>query len=66
MHLIINGERREFAEEITLADLIKLLELSSERVAVELNLNVIRRADWINISLKDGDKLEIIHFVGGG
>lgn len=66
MNLLINGENKQVENVLTIEDLIKVLELSSERLAVELNLKVIRRADWQEIKLTDGDKLEIIHFVGGG
>lgn len=66
MRLIINGESREFEDDLNVSELIRKLGLSSGRVAVELNLQVLRRADWSNTNLKDGDKLEIIHFVGGG
>lgn len=66
MNLIINGENKEAENTQTLEDLIKSLKLASERIAVELNLQVVRRADWSKTILKEGDKLEIIHFVGGG
>lgn len=66
LRLIINGENREVPDSLNVAELLKLLNLSSERVAIELNRNVIRRADWSNIKLNENDKLEIIHFVGGG
>lgn len=66
MNLLINGEKKQVENVLTIEDLIKVLELSSERLAVELNLKVIRRTDWQEIKLTDGDKLEIIHFVGGG
>jgi thiamine biosynthesis protein ThiS len=66
LRLIINGESREFEDDLNVSELIRKLGLSSGRVAVELNLQVLRRADWSNTNLKDGDKLEIIHFVGGG
>lgn len=66
LRLVINGESREFENGLKVSTLIQKLDLSSERVAVELNSEVIRRADWSDIKLKDGDILEIIHFVGGG
>lgn len=66
MKLIINGENKDIESASTLEALIKHLELPSERIAVELNLQVVRRSDWSEIELNEGDKLEIIHFVGGG
>lgn len=66
MNLIINGESKDVENAATLEDLVNLLGLPSERIAVELNLQVVRRIDWSKINLSEGDKLEIIHFVGGG
>ena len=53
-------------EGTTLATLIERLSLAPERVAVELNRDVVRRADWPATRLSDGDRVEIVHFVGGG
>lgn len=66
MKIIINGEDKDIPENLNLSELLKHLKLPSERVAVELNREVIRRADWEKTEIKDGDKLEIVHFVGGG
>ncbi len=66
MTLTINGESRQFENVSTLASLIEALGLKGDRVAVELNRNIVSRRDWPATSLKDGDKLEIVHFVGGG
>jgi thiamine biosynthesis protein ThiS len=62
----INGERRMVEEQMTLSDLIEHLSLAPERLAIELNQRVVRRADWPHTPLKDGDRIEIVHFVGGG
>ena len=62
----INGEPREFSEQIKLSDLIEELSLAPERVAIELNRHVVRRGEWPEIILADGDRIEIVHFVGGG
>ena len=64
--IIINGAEKEFPNEISLADLLQYLSLASERIAVELNQTVIRRADWHKTKIKNRDALEIVHFVGGG
>jgi len=66
MKITINGESKEITEEISLQKLLKSLSLPDERIAVELNREVVRKKDWENIKLNDADKIEIIHFVGGG
>ena len=66
MTLTINGEDREFSSIQTLAELVAQLGMKPDRVAVELNLELIRRERWSQTKLCDGDKLEIVHFVGGG
>jgi thiamine biosynthesis protein ThiS len=62
----INGETRELVGGLTLIDLIRDLSLAPERVAIELNHQVMRRSEWSQTILRDGDRIEIIHFVGGG
>jgi thiamine biosynthesis protein ThiS len=66
MNLLINGESREFSGSLTLAALVQHLGMKPDRVAVELNLQIVSRTAWADTTLKDGDKLEIVHFVGGG
>ena len=62
----INGESREVADSITLAELINYLALAPERLAIELNQKVVRRSDWQQTKIGEGDRIEIVHFVGGG
>ena len=66
MWLLLNGERREVADGITLSELITTLSLPPERIAIELNQSVVRRVDWPKLALQENDRLEIVHFVGGG
>ena len=66
MRVELNGEPKELPEGATLLSLIEQLSLAPERVAVELNHDVVRRADWPAVQLSDGDRVEIVHFVGGG
>jgi sulfur carrier protein len=66
MLLIINGEERTFADPPNLAALVKELGIKSDRVAVELNRDIVPRGRWTETPLKSGDRLEIVHFVGGG
>lgn len=64
--IILNGERRELAKGLDLESLIEHFHLPKKRVAVELNNSVIKRAEWATVNVNDGDKLEVVHFVGGG
>ena len=66
MTLHINGQPREFPDSLTVATLVAGLGMKLDRVAVELNLEIVPRASWETTPLKDGDRLEIVHFVGGG
>jgi thiamine biosynthesis protein ThiS len=66
MQITINGEEREVPDHLTLKGLIDHLALAPERLAVELNRKIVRRADWPQTSLAEGDRVEIVHFVGGG
>ena len=47
-------------------DLVKQLEVAPERLAIELNLSILPRSKWTETELNSGDRLEIVHFVGGG
>ena len=66
MKVFINGESREIPNEFNLTELLAHLSMPRERIAVELNKEVVRKKDWETIAVKDSDKIEIIHFVGGG
>jgi sulfur carrier protein len=69
MKLQINGEARDFMDApapFTLAALVEVLGMKSDRVAVELNLDIVPRDRWSATQLNEGDRLEIVHFVGGG
>ncbi|MGC4099041.1 MAG: sulfur carrier protein ThiS [Nitrospira sp.] len=62
----VNGEARMWRSEATVADLLRELDIRAERVAVELNLEIIDRSTFDQRSLKDGDRVEILGFIGGG
>jgi sulfur carrier protein len=62
----VNGAPRECASGLTLASLIEELEMRGDRLAIELNRDIVPRARWGETVLNDGDRLEIVHFVGGG
>jgi len=66
MQLFINGEENTFTAVSTLPELIDQLGMKGDRVAVELNREIVPRARWNDTRLQDGDRLEIVHFVGGG
>lgn len=66
MQVYVNGEGKELSQGLTLLDLIDQLDLPHQRIAVEVNRSVVRRKDWENTVLNDNDRLEIVHFVGGG
>ena len=69
MKLHINGEEREFADSPTpfaVSALVEMLGMKPDRVAVELNRDIVPRDRWAETTLNDGDKLEMVHFVGGG
>ena len=66
MRIQVNGEPREVDENLSLPELIASLSLKPEQIAIELNQRVVRRSEWPAITLRVDDKLEIVHFVGGG
>jgi thiamine biosynthesis protein ThiS len=66
MQLFINGKEQSFDSPLTVAQLIEQLGMKGDRVAAELNREIVSRADWSGTALNDGDHLEIVHFVGGG
>jgi thiamine biosynthesis protein ThiS len=66
MKVFVNGDEKDFSSPISLAGLIEELDLPASRIAIELNREVVRRSDWGSTMLKDDDRIEIVHFVGGG
>jgi len=62
----LNGESREVHDRSTLNDLVSELSLAPARIAIELNHLVVRRDKWAETTLAEGDRIEIVHFVGGG
>lgn len=62
----LNGELREVPENTDLTRMISLFSLPERRVAIELNGDVIRRAQWPATFIVNDDKVEVVHFVGGG
>ena len=66
MRIVVNGEPRELAGGGTVSQLLETLQVPPERVVVELNLTILKRAEQAGTVLKDGDQVEIVQFVGGG
>ncbi len=66
MRLVINGKEQSFPDALTLAQLIEQLGMKGDRVAAELNREIVSRTQWPETTLNEGDQLEIVHFVGGG
>jgi sulfur carrier protein len=66
MKIVLNGEQHEVEEPLTVARLLQTLNLRSEQVAIEINLKILDRGDFPTWNLHDGDKVEILSFIGGG
>lgn len=66
MKLVINGEDQNFEQPLTLAALIENLGMKADRIAVELNRDIAPRDRWASTQLSEGDRIEIVQFVGGG
>ena len=66
MTLTINGERRTFADLADIAALVAFLGLDARKVAVERNLEIVPRSAYGRTALADGDRIEIVQFIGGG
>jgi sulfur carrier protein len=66
MRLKINGEEMDILKAATISGLLEALKISSGRVAVEVNLSVVKKAEYETFRLEDGDAVEIVNFVGGG
>jgi len=63
--IAINGENRSVSAR-TVKELLDSLEIDAKRVAVELNMEILPKADYVTRTIADGDRIEIVHFVGGG
>jgi thiamine biosynthesis protein ThiS len=66
MRIVLNGEERQLSEGLSLAALVEQLGMKADRVAAELNREIVPRERWPQTLLRDGDRLEVVHFVGGG
>ncbi|WP_374304502.1 sulfur carrier protein ThiS [Ferrovibrio sp.] len=66
MQLTINGEAREMGGAATVAELLTALSLDARKIAIELNREIVPRSAYAQTALNDGDRIEIVHFIGGG
>ncbi len=66
MEIVLNGKLQEVTNDIFLSRLVSLLGLTGRRLAVEINQEVISRSRYDGIRIRPGDKIEIIHAIGGG
>jgi sulfur carrier protein len=66
LKIVLNGTTRDVKESMTVSSLLQELGIHAERVAVEINLQIIERTDFKITPLKEGDQIELIGFVGGG
>jgi len=66
MNIYVNGELRVVPEKLTLAALLEWFKLPTDRVAVERNREIASRSTWAETLIQPGDRLEVVHFVGGG
>jgi len=66
MKIIVNGQEREFQENITLQEVLKALSLEGKVMAAAVNMNIVKQDEWSEHIIHEGDKLELLDFVGGG
>jgi thiamine biosynthesis protein ThiS len=66
MNITLNGEQRAVPDGLTVAELLQHLGIQPERVAVEINLDVVRKTTYQERSVTDGDSVEVVQFMGGG
>jgi len=66
MTVVINGERREIPNGLNVVALLESVGITSDRVAIERNLDILPRARWRETQVQPNDSFEIVHFVGGG
>ena len=66
MKIIVNGQEREFQENITLQEVLNALSLEGKVMAAAVNMNIVKQDEWSEYIIHEGDKLELLDFVGGG
>lgn len=66
MRVHLNGEERVVPDDVTVKALLESLKLNPALVVVELNRKILSRADYVGVRVREGDRIELVHFVGGG
>jgi len=66
MQIIVNGEKRDVSDGLTAAQLVEDMEITGKRIAMEVNLEIVPRSNYVEHVFNAGDKVEIVHAVGGG
>ncbi|SFV75787.1 hypothetical protein MNB_SM-3-1322 [hydrothermal vent metagenome] len=66
MKIIVNGKEQEIAQKTSLLTLLKELSLEDKVMAAAVNMKIVKQDNWATYELKDGDKVELLDFVGGG
>ncbi len=66
IHIIVNGEDKKIEENTTIQALLERLEIADKTMASAVNMDVVKKEQWDKHTLKEGDKVEFLHFVGGG
>jgi len=66
MNIIVNGKELKFDNEITIKELLKNLQIEDKVMAIAVNMEIVKKDNWENHKIKEADKIELLHFVGGG
>jgi thiamine biosynthesis protein ThiS len=66
IEVVVNGKPKQVPEGLNVSDLLRVLEIDPSRVAVELNREIVRKAEWGSAAVGEGARVEIVWFVGGG
>ncbi|HEX9113679.1 MAG TPA: sulfur carrier protein ThiS [Nitrospirota bacterium] len=66
MNISLNGEKKTVPDNITVMGLLEFLNIQHQRVAVELNMQIVKKDKYSVISVREGDSLEVVSFMGGG
>ena len=66
MKIVVNAKEFEFDKNITIEELLDYLKVKDKVMAVAINMEIVKKDKWSTTSLKEGDRVELLHFVGGG
>jgi len=66
VNITLNGDKKEVPSDLTVFGLLEFLKIQHQRVAVELNMEIVKKDQYAATAIKDGDNLEVVSFMGGG